>query len=410
MVDLEKEIVQMLEWLGAYGRDPEGGVTRLLYTKEWLDAQKALESWMIQEGFDTYFDEIGNLFGGLRGSRYGNETVLTGSHVDTVCNGGLYDGQYGIIAALMAVKYLKEKYGEPLRNLQVVSIAEEEGSRFPYTFWGAKNIVGTAKREEVEGITGFDGACFASAMKTCGFDFPRESAGMRRDIKAFVEVHVEQGSVLEKEKRSIGVVTGIVGQCRYKVEVSGQANHAGTTPMGYRRDALHAASLMILDIYRRALDYGDPLVATIGKIEVKPSVANVVPGHALFTLDIRHPDKEALARFCAEITDSLQAIADEREVGLAVDKWMDACPVPMDARIVEVIRRQCEQQGLNYKLMHSGAGHDSQILAPYIPTAMIFVPSRDGVSHNPAEFTEPRDLAEGLKSLIGTLYELAYQE
>ncbi|GIO01776.1 allantoate deiminase [Brevibacillus laterosporus] len=410
MGELSKEIVQHLEWLGHFGKEPEGGISRFLYSKEWLEAQKALEDWMNKEGFDFHFDEVGNLFGGLRGTKHQDETILTGSHVDTVGNGGLYDGQYGIIAGLLAIKYLKEKYGNPLRNLQVVSMAEEEGSRFPYAFWGSKNIVCTAKREEVENIADFDGIAFVDAMRECGFDFRKEATEIRKDLKTFVEIHIEQGSVLENEKKSVGVVHSIVGQRRFTVEVTGEANHAGTTPMGYRKDTVHAASTMICDVMNRTKKHGDPLVATVGKIEVKPNVVNVVPGYTLFTMDIRHTEKEALVQFTEEIMASMNAIAEEMGVGLKVDMWMDVDPVPMDKRVVEVIEKQCQEKGLNYKLMHSGAGHDAQILAPFVPSAMIFVPSRKGISHNPAEYTEPHDLAEGVKALIGTLYELAYKE
>ncbi|MGM1049755.1 MAG: allantoate deiminase [Bacillota bacterium] len=410
MGELSKDIMQMLEWLGYFGNDPEGGITRLLYSKEWLNAQKALEDWMNKESFNVHFDEVGNLFGGLQGTKYPDETIMTGSHVDTVSNGGLYDGQYGIVAGLLAVKYLKETYGQPLRNLQVVSMAEEEGSRFPYTFWGSKNIVGTAERKEVESIVDFDGVAFVDAMRECNFNFRQESRELRNDLKAFVEIHIEQGSVLETEQKPVGVVHSIVGQRRFTVEVIGEANHAGTTPMSYRKDAVQAASAMINDVINRADKHGDPLVATIGKIEVKPNVVNVVPGYALFTMDIRHTEKDALVQFTEEITTSLKNIAEERKVELKIDMWMDADPVPMDKHVVEVIERECREQGLNYKLMHSGAGHDAQILAPFVPSAMIFVPSRQGISHNPAEYTEPHDLAEGVKVLIGTLYNLAYKE
>src|SRR5690606_17334305 len=199
-------------------------------------------------------------------------------------NAGYYDGQLGIVAAFLAIKYLKEKYGQPLRNIEVISMAEEEGSRFPYAFWGSKNVVGTAKREDVENIKDADGVSFVDAMRECGFDFREENKGIREDIKAFVEMHNEQGGVLEAEKKSVGVVTSIVGQRRFNVEIGGQANHAGTTPMGYRKDAVFAASQMIYEIITEAKKYGDPLVTTVGQIEVIPNVVNVVPGKALFTM------------------------------------------------------------------------------------------------------------------------------
>ncbi|KAB7705042.1 hydantoinase/carbamoylase family amidase, partial [Bacillus aerolatus] len=259
---LAEEIVDKLEWLGGFGKDPAGGVSRFLYSKEWVDAQRALKRWMESEGLDVQFDQIGNLSGTLKGTNI-NETLLTGSHIDTVKNGGLYDGQYGIVAGVLAIKYLKKQYGQPKRNLEIVSLAEEEGSRFPYCFWGSKNVVGMANREDVETIADFEGVPFVRAMKESGFAFRDESNAPRQDLKAFVEIHIEQGNVLETEKKSVGVVYSIVGQRRFTIEVTGEANHAGTTPMGYRKDAVYAASHMIYEIISLAKQQGDPLVATV---------------------------------------------------------------------------------------------------------------------------------------------------
>ncbi|MFF2446694.1 allantoate deiminase [Neobacillus sp. NPDC058068] len=408
MEDLQKELVGRLEWLGEFGEDPAGGVSRLLYSKEWTQAQHALKGWIEEEGLEAGFDEIGNLFGTLKGKNT-NETVLTGSHVDTVKNGGLYDGAYGVVAGILALKYLKQKYGQPLRNIEVVSMAEEEGSRFPYAFWGSKNIVGLAKREDVETITDFDGIPFVEAMKESGFNFKDDSKAPRNDLKAFVELHVEQGSVLETEKIPVAVVNNIVGQRRFTVEVNGEANHAGTTPMGYRKDALYAASQMVFEMITMAREAGDPLVTTVGKIEAQPNIVNVVPGKAIFTIDVRHTEKEALVSFTDQITARMNEISKEHGVETTIDMWMDADPVPMDTTVVELIENQFKENGLNFKVMHSGAGHDSQIFAPFVPTAMLFVPSHKGISHNPAEYTEPSDLAEGVKGLIGALYELGYK-
>jgi allantoate deiminase len=407
-MDLQKEVVEKLEWLGQFGKDPEGGVSRLLYSKEWTEAQQALKTWLEEEGLEAGFDEIGNLFGTLKGKNT-DETILTGSHVDTVKNGGLYDGAYGVVAGIIALKYLKEKYGQPLRNVEVVSMAEEEGSRFPYTFWGSKNIVGLAKREDVETINDFDGVSFTEAMRASGFDFKEDSSVVRSDLKAFVELHVEQGSVLETEKIPVAVVNSIVGQRRFTVEITGEANHAGTTPMGYRKDAVYAASQMVFDIITMAREVGDPLVTTVGKIEAHPNIVNVVPGKAIFTIDVRHTEKAAIVSFTEQLTARINEISKEHGVETTIDMWMDADPVPMNQEVVQLIEKNFKDSGLNYKVMHSGAGHDSQIFAPVVPTAMLFVPSHKGISHNPAEFTEPSDLAEGVKGLINALYELAYK-
>lgn len=409
MKELREEIVNLLQEVGSYGKTPENGISRLLYSEEWLGAQTFLKDQMTNNGLDAQFDEIGNLFGTLKGTKYPNETILSGSHVDTVENGGYYDGQFGIVAAVIAIKYLKETYGDPLRNLEVVSLAEEEGSRFPYTFWGSKNIVGTAKQEDVEDIKDFNGVPFVEAMKKAGFDFKDRAKEVRKDLKAFVEIHNEQGGVLEAEQRSVGVVHSIVGQRRFNITLEGLANHAGTTPMGYRKDAAYAASEMIYKLITTAKAHGDPLVATVGHIEVTPNIVNVVPGKALFTIDIRHTNKDALVNFTEELTNIIHESAHKNNVKAEIDMWMDEDPVPMDENIVQLMEKYCKDNDMNYKLMHSGAGHDSQIFASFVPTAMLFVPSRDGISHNPAEFTEPEDLAKGVEALIGVLYELAYQ-
>ncbi|WP_094606795.1 Allantoate amidohydrolase [Sporomusa silvacetica DSM 10669] len=407
--DFGQETEKLLKWLGEFGKDSDGGVSRFLYKPEWTEAQKALEQHMQQLGFVVQYDDVGNLFGRLEGTEYKDETILTGSHVDTVKNGGLYDGQFGIIAGIIALDYLKKEYGQPLRNVEVVSMAEEEGSRFPYAFWGVKNILGIAKREEVETMVDFEGIPFIEAMRKAGFRFQSEGRAVRKDLKAFVEVHVEQGGVLESEKKSVGIVEHIVGQRRFTIEITGEANHAGTTPMGYRKDAIHAASRSICAIMDITKNYGDPLVATVGKVELTPNIVNVVPGKALFTLDARHTHKDILVKFTEEVTAVMQEIALQAGVEIHIDMWMDADPVPMDPGIVAIIKKQCEKNGLNYKMMHSGAGHDSQIMAPAVPTAMLFVPSHKGISHSPLEFTESHDLGEGVKALVGALYELAYK-
>lgn len=405
---LAEETANKLEWLAQYGKDPEGGVTRLLYTKEWVEGQHALKEWMENEGLEARFDEIGNLFGTLKGKNT-EETVLTGSHVDTVKNGGRFDGAYGVVAGILALKYLKKHFGQPLRNIEVVSMAEEEGSRFPYAFWGSKNILGLGRKEDVQDMTDFEGIPFVEAMSKAGFRFKDDETAKREDIKAFVELHVEQGSVLETEKIPVAVVYSIVGQRRFTVEITGEANHAGTTPMGYRKDSVFAASQMIYEIISMAKKEGDPLVTTVGKIEAEPNIVNVVPGKAIFTIDVRHTNKEVLVNFTEQMVERINQISAEHGVETVVDMWMDADPVPMDANVVQLIENQFKNNELNYKLMHSGAGHDSQIYAPSVPTAMLFVPSRKGISHNPDEYTEPKDLAEGVKGLIGALYELGYK-
>lgn len=410
MHEFGEKALKLLEEIAKFGKDPAGGVTRFLYTNEWLQAQTFIKTTMEGAGFAAAFDEVGNLFGKVHGTKYKDQTILTGSHIDTVRNGGMYDGQYGIVASFLAIDYLKNKYGQPLRNLEVISFAEEEGSRFPYTFWGSKNLCKIAKSKDVVNLVDEEGILFTKAMTDCGFKFNDESIPFRKDIIGFLEIHIEQGKVLETEKKEIGVVNAIAGQRRFNIEVNGEANHAGTTPMGLRKDAVYSMSLMINTIIDLALKYGDPLVATIGKITVKPNTSNVVPGQVLFTLDTRHTDKSTLVKFNEEIFIRLEQIAKANNTTVKIDMYLDALPVQFDNKMISALEAACSTNNFSYKIMHSGAGHDSMILAPLVPTAMLFVPSVKGISHSPDEFTEVEHLNKGILTLAEALYRLAYFE
>lgn len=408
-MDWFKTIQENVDLLSGIGSDPTGGMTRLLYSDSWLEAQNAVKNKLEEIGMETHFDEIGNLFGRMEGSKYPDETIMSGSHIDTVINGGNLDGQFGVIAAYVAMAYLKETYGQPLRSMEVISMAEEEGSRFPTVFWGSKNFVNEAKIEDVESISDFEGIKFVDAMRQAGFDFKKGEQKRREDIKAFVELHIEQGNVLENEELQIGVVNSIAGQRRYTVVLKGQANHAGTTPMGYRRDAVYAFSRICSESIEKARAIGDPLVLTFGKVEPKPNTVNVVPGEVLFTIDCRHTDSDVLIGFTQKLEQRINEIATEMDIEATIDLWMDEAPVPMDANIVAILEEAAKKANTKYRVMHSGAGHDSQIIAPHYPTAMIFVPSIGGISHNPAEATKLEDLVEGVKMMASALYELAYK-
>lgn len=231
-MNLEKTVDQRLKDLSSIGSDPTGGMTRLLYTDSWKQAQEYVKKQMESIGMATQFDKVGNLFGRVEGTELPNETIMSGSHIDTVVNGGTLDGQFGVVAALTASQLLLEKYGKPRRSLEVISMAEEEGSRFPTVFWGSKNFVGIADNDEIKDIEDAEGYKFIDEMHRQGFD-TNEKQIKRDDIKAFVEEHIEQGSILETEHEQIGIVNNIAGQRRYNITLKGEANHAGTTPLNY---------------------------------------------------------------------------------------------------------------------------------------------------------------------------------
>lgn len=405
---LEERLEIEINKLSEIGADPTGGLTRLLYSEPWLEAQQYVEVRMKDIGLETYYDNIGNLFGRLEGSEKKEETILVGSHIDTVVNGGTLDGQYGVITAYLAVQSLLEKYGTPLRSIEVISMAEEEGSRFPYAFWGSKNLVGEARSADVINIADAKGNKFVDAMKESGFKFKEDEKKKREDIKGFLEIHIEQGNVLEEEELQIGIVDSIVGQRRYTVTLKGLANHAGTTPMSYRKDAIYAFSKIVSQAIEKAEAEGPPLVLTFGRVEAKPNTVNVVPGEVIFSIDCRHTNPNKLKDFTLQLENLINEVSNEMGIEAEIELWMDEEPIPMDPEIVEVIKNKAEKGNYKYKVMHSGAGHDAQIIAPHYPTGLIFVPSIDGISHNPAEATKMNDLIEGVKLFADALYELAY--
>lgn len=411
LMDIRSSFESLDKKFTGFGGLNGGGITRLLYSDEWSNAVHELKHTLEKEGFEASFDSVGNLKGRIEGSKYPEETIMSGSHIDTVVEGGHLDGQFGVLAALVAMQSLKAEHGQPLRSLEVLALAEEEGSRFPYAFWGSKNFFNLAKREDVNEIADGEGINFKTAMNNAGFDYRSEDNDYSY-IKSFIEVHIEQGKVLETEKKAIGVVNGIVGQKRYTINLKGEANHAGTTPMGLRRDAVVAFSKIATELTDKARAIGDPLVITFGRVDPVPNTVNVVPGEVTFSIDCRHIDQEALNDFAKTIDDCIKTVSEQEGVEYDINLWMDEAPTMMDESLVKVVEQAAEQVvGSNdSKMMPSGAGHDSQIFAKYIPTAMLFVPSINGVSHNVSEETDIEDLVKGIEVLKQVLYQLAYKE
>ncbi len=407
---------KLLEELAAFSA-PGPGITRLLYTPEWSWAQHFLQEKMAGLGLEVHTDSVGNVFGRLNGSQHSGSVILTGSHIDTVVNGGKYDGAYGVAAAVTALHYLAETFGPPLRTLEVAAFCEEEGSRFPLTFWGSGNITGLYDGRAGDSIADPEGVTLMEAMNACGLGTggSQESSdksgnsARREDIGMYVELHIEQGILLEQSAEQIGVVQAIAGQRRFAVRVTGTANHAGTTPMGLRRDALAGTAEMLCALERSAVEAGAPLVATTGRLEVIPGTPNVIPGEVQFTLDIRHSEAARLESFCAALITAFREIAARRGLTLELVPTLATSPAPMNQALCEALEQICLEQGRSFRRMVSGAGHDAQLFAPECPTAMIFVPSRAGISHSPEEYSSPEELAAGLNVLTALLYRLAYE-
>ncbi|PZD96200.1 allantoate amidohydrolase [Paenibacillus sambharensis] len=403
-------VTSLLDELAGYGSTADGGVTRLLYSQSWKDAQSFLAAKMSAAGLEVRYDRVGNLFGRMEGSRKGQGVVLTGSHIDTVRSGGRYDGAYGIAASLAAVAFLRSAYGEPRRPLEVVSFCEEEGSRFPLAYWGSGNITGAYSTGMAQRVVDPQGITLAHAMQAAGFGREDQPECLRKDLAAFVEVHVEQGVILERTGGRIGVVETIAGQRRYVVTVKGETNHAGTTPMAMRRDAAAGAAEMIAMLERAANRAGEPLVATVGRMKLMPNIPNVIAGTVEFTLDIRHISETLLTGFSDAVIGSFHSVAERRGLELDVHAALQARPAPMDPVLTGRLEKICSDGGISYRRMMSGAGHDGQMFVNCCPTAMLFVPSKGGVSHSPEEYTAAEDLAYGVVVLAEMLYDLAYEE
>ena len=402
-------IDEYVTMLARHGATPEGGIDRPVYSAPWVTAGDQVREWMQRIGLETRTDTAGNIFGRLQGTDQSGETILTGSHIDTVPNGGAYDGALGIHAGMVALETLKAAYGPPRTSLEVVAICEEESSRFLAGYWGSRAMLGKIQSADLTTLADKDGITIGDAMTNVDLD-PREIFSAKRDdVRTFVELHIEQGPILEEESVGLGVVQAISGQNRSTVTVTGHADHAGTAVMDRRRDAAAAAAAMTLEIERIARALGRPAVATVGRFDVHPGVSNVVPGNVAFTIDVRHPDQVLLDQMLAEIDDVCQRIAAQRSVSVTRQQGFTVPPQPMDAALIDIVTKAASKLGHSSIPMISGAGHDSQLWATAVPTVMIFVPSQNGRSHSPDEFTSLDQIVPGVEVLTESLRQLAYK-
>lgn len=405
-VDASK-LQHLIEVLGAIGQQPEGGIVRPVYSPAWVEAREQLAIFMRAAGLDVRGDAMGNLFGRLHGDD-DSHTILTGSHFDTVPFGGKFDGALGILAGIAALQSLRENLGTPQRSLEVVALCEEEGSRFPAHCWGTKGMLGRIDPVEFDEVRDAQGITIAEAMRAVGLPPERYREAIRADVAAFIELHIEQGRILFDEGINLGIVIAITGLQHLWITVKGRADHAGTTPMDLRRDALQGAAQMAVEVTRLVEQEGRPAVVTMGKWEVKPGAVNVVPGEVGFSVDLRHPEEETLQRLSAAIRERCEAIAQERYLSISIELTGKSLPQKMDAGLQAELVRAAEACGASWKWLPSGAGHDSQIMARHLPTAMLFVPSVEGRSHSPAEYTTIEDAARGASVLATALSLSAY--
>ncbi len=402
-IDLER-LLARIATLAEVGAIEGGGVCRLALTDADRDGRDLVVRWMRELGLAVSIDAIGNVIGVRAGIEDG-PPVMTGSHIDTVRTGGRYDGNLGVLAGLEVVAALNHASVVTRRPLAVAFFTNEEGARFAPDMMGSLVYVGGLGLDDALVTVGIDGTTVGENLARIGY------AGVAPisapTVHAFVELHVEQGPLLEHEGVAIGAVTGVQGIHWTEFTVEGVSNHAGTTPMALRHDAGYVASEIARYARQVARKLGGGQLATVGHVTFEPNLVNVIPNRVVFTLDLRNTDADVLAEAVQRVFAHADAVAAEEGVRLSRRSLADFAPVSFDERIVARVESLARAQGHSVRRMPSGAGHDAQMLARLCPTGMVFVPSVAGLSHNVAEFTRDADIRTGANLLLALLCELA---
>lgn len=406
----EERLWQRLMELGMIGRQPTGGITRLSFTKEERAAKEKVASYMKEAGLFVYEDAVGNLIGRKEGKDKDTPVVLVGSHLDSVYNGGMFDGPLGVLAAVEVVQTMNENGVETKHPIEVVAFTDEEGARFRFGMIGSRAMAGTLSADALH-YQDANGVSIAEAMQEAGLN-PNDIRKAERkpgSVKAYVELHIEQGRVLEEANLPVGIVTGIAGLVWVKFTVEGKAEHAGATPMLLRRDPLAAAAQIIETIEQEAKKTGTT-VGTVGQLHVFPGGINIIPERVEFVLDLRDLDAEVRDRVLQSVTERAQHIGKERNVRVTTELLQEMPPVLCSELVQNAAKAACQTLGFDVFTLPSGAAHDGVQLAKLCPIGMIFVRSQDGVSHSPDEWSTKEDCAAGANVLYHTVLRLAMGE
>lgn len=399
-------LIRHLNELGSIGRRDDGALVRLAASDEDGLGRDQFVRWLEEAGLEVAVDKVGNVFGIWRcaNGETGQSVLLLGSHIDTVINAGIYDGCYGVLAGLEVIQTLKEMGAEPARPIAIAAFSNEEGVLYSPDMMGSLVYAGGISADAALASVGTDGSILGERLDKIGYAGVEEPGFLKP--YAYVELHIEQGPVLEREGVSIGAVENLQGISWQRVVINGDANHAGTTPISMRRDAGLAAARVITFLRDRATASNSPTVATVGTISFEPNAINVIPSRATFTIDLRDPNEERLREEEAALEAFLLQLEQDEDVTIEVERLARFEPVEFEREIVELIERKASARGYSYKRMTSGAGHDAQMIARIAPTAMIFVPSIGGISHNPTEFTSVRDLVAGANVFLDVVESL----
>ena len=382
--------------LAKIGATPKGGVRRITLTEEDRQGRDQFARWAKEAGLEVRWDAIGNMFARRAGADASLPPVMIGSHLDSQPSGGRFDGAYGVMAGLEVVRTLNERGIRTRAPLEVASFTNEEGSRFAPTMMGSGVFTGTYALSDVLGNKDAEGKTVKDALEGIGY----RGEAKPHEVGAYFEVHIEQGPVLEDTKTTIGVVQGALGQRWFDVVLTGQDSHAGPTPMNLRKDALIAASRLVLEVNRIANGYPDNARGTVGHMQVKPNSRNVVPGEVRMTVDLRNAADATLSAMAKDLRDTLQRIAAEARVQADIKEVVYFPPCEFAAELVSSVRTAAKSLGHSHRDIVSGAAHDAVYMARIAPAAMVFVPCEGGLSHNEIENARPEHLAAGCDVLL----------
>jgi allantoate deiminase len=396
-----------VEKINAFNATPGKGITRQTFSAEYQGALNYVIDQFNQFGATVSICPGGNLRGRFSGSDENAPAVMMGSHLDSVVNGGQFDGVVGVVTALEAARSIVEDEISHRLPVDVVIFPEEEGSRFGRGLLGSSVWTGRLDVDRLNSIVDANGVAYPEAMAQAGLTVNDNRLLKAPALAAMLEVHIEQGAVLEKNGHRIGVVEAIAGIQQLNVTIKGTADHAGTTPMEGRRDPLQAAARIIIAIDEIARNTGPHTVATVGRITCEPAQVNVIPGRVRFSVDIRDADKKLLDSAVAQIQRTVQSICSERQLGIEIVRLSEAEPVVLSDDIINLLEKKSRENEIASFRMISGAGHDTALVAELTKAGMIFVPSRDGLSHCPQEFSRIEDIALACEILLAAVVELA---
>jgi N-carbamoyl-L-amino-acid hydrolase len=397
----EERLWQSLMDMGQVGALPHGGCCRAALSAEDKAGRDLFVRWCRDAGCEVAFDQVGNIYARRPGRDGSRAACATGSHLDTQPHGGKFDGIYGVMAGLEVVRSLNDAGIETVAPVEVIVWTNEEGVRFDPPLAGSSAFAGVVDVQSVHAARTRDGTTVREDLEAIGY--LGEALPGSRPLDCFVEAHIEQGPILEAEDKVIGVVTQIQGIRWSRVTVTGVDSHAGTTPMNRRRDALVGAAEIIVALHRLGREHDPSVRLTVGKIEVEPNSGATIPGSAAFIVDLRHPDSPTLDLLESRIGELVEGIAGASGLRTDIARIMDKPPVHFSGELVDAVRDAARQCGYPAMDMLSGAGHDAMNVARVVPTAMIFVPCKDGLSHNEAESATPAHLAAGARALLYTL-------